>query len=588
MRPSSSLAPRSMHPVGRLALVLSLAAWVAACGGPEEVPDAGEDRQDAGQTADAGEELPDAGEPTDAGEKPDGGDPTDGGQTPDAGPPEDGCGAELGGCDEGETCVFPVGALCGVAAYGTCEPTPASCPDLDEPQCGCDGNTYANACEAQRAGAGVSHAGECPNLNCAAQDAAGTGDCGESQGFAWDGAACVELKGCGCAGEDCSRVTSEAECKATFLSLGCLAPASCATSDECAADEYCQFPALDACGATMTGVCQARPLECGGSAGKVCGCDGEEYASECLAWIDGVAVEYNGPCTTSAVCRAQQARAAGEGMTSHGFAWDGESCIEIVGATCFGDDCGSLKATRAECEAAFEAAGCFQAQTCGGPGGVACDPGFYCDFPEEDACGLAGTCVPAPAECPDEYALVCGCDGQHYDNECFAQLWGQTDIAGEGPCQINCPAQDAAGVGEGSDVLGFRWDGEACVALIGTACEGSVDAGFEDCDWCEGADCGSVYLDKADCEYDRVQRGCLQPQPCGLPSDDPCPEDSYCKFANVGDCLMTGASGVCALKPLSCQEVGEGACGCDGTTYLNVCKALQAGVDVSSYESCAP
>ncbi len=42
------------------------------------------------------------------------------------------------------------------SAPGQCLPKPESCSRIDLPVCGCDGNTYESACEAQRAGVGVS------------------------------------------------------------------------------------------------------------------------------------------------------------------------------------------------------------------------------------------------------------------------------------------------------------------------------------------------------------------------------------------------------------------------------------------------
>jgi hypothetical protein len=75
------------------------------------------------------------------------------------------CGARAGAtCTDTEYCAYVTGELCGAAdAEATCRPRPAECIPVEAPVCGCDGKTYANACEAAKAGSGVSGEGACCN-----------------------------------------------------------------------------------------------------------------------------------------------------------------------------------------------------------------------------------------------------------------------------------------------------------------------------------------------------------------------------------------------------------------------------------------
>ncbi|HXQ15489.1 MAG TPA: hypothetical protein VN814_12780 [Caulobacteraceae bacterium] len=72
-------------------------------------------------------------------------------------------------------CGGPNHLACGPAAYchvgglacrsrdgvGVCQARPRICPDIWIGVCGCDGRTYANTCQAERAGASVAHPGKC-------------------------------------------------------------------------------------------------------------------------------------------------------------------------------------------------------------------------------------------------------------------------------------------------------------------------------------------------------------------------------------------------------------------------------------------
>jgi hypothetical protein len=74
------------------------------------------------------------------------------------------CGGLLGlACADGEFCDFAPGAFCGAADQtGICTAIPGACTFELNPVCGCDDQTYSNACLANAEGISVAAPGECP------------------------------------------------------------------------------------------------------------------------------------------------------------------------------------------------------------------------------------------------------------------------------------------------------------------------------------------------------------------------------------------------------------------------------------------
>ncbi len=67
-----------------------------------------------------------------------------------------------GECDRSQYCSKPA-AQCDLKSYGLCTTRPQVCTFQYDPVCGCDGNTYGNACSAASSGVNVAYQGECQN-----------------------------------------------------------------------------------------------------------------------------------------------------------------------------------------------------------------------------------------------------------------------------------------------------------------------------------------------------------------------------------------------------------------------------------------
>jgi hypothetical protein len=159
-------------------------------------------------------------------------------RTPDSGPPGPDanvpCDPATTDCGIGFYCHTPDG-MCG--GMGTCELAAPSAPCLGDvsPVCGCDGNSYDNACMAARAGTSVDTPGLCPG--------------------------------------------------------GTL----CTTVLDCMPGEYCLY----ADGRCMgSGVCTSRGIGrfCADICEPVCGCDGQSYTNSCQLQLAGQSIMSRGNC----------------------------------------------------------------------------------------------------------------------------------------------------------------------------------------------------------------------------------------------------------------------------------------------------
>ena len=142
-----------------------------------------------------------------------------------------------------------------------------------------------------------------------------------------------------------------------------------------------------------------------------------------------------------------------DGASPYGNCYCDDTCVE------YGDCCSDKVET---CETPV-------APNCGGFAGLACgDQAMYCHYEQEQGCGFAdqmGTCREMPAACTEQFAPVCGCNGQTYSNSCFAAIAG-TSVVHEGGCEQPAGAECGGhfGLACGADEYCHYEESEICGA----------------------------------------------------------------------------------------------------------------------------
>lgn len=234
--------------------------------------------------------------------------------------PDPDCGGTCGGianlpCDDGLYCELANCAL--PDAAGTCVEVPDACPQVIDPVCGCDGETYNNACAAAQHRVSVLHAGACDGggeqacggiagILCADGQYCRMGDCSipDATGVCEaipDYCPQVIDPVCGCDAE-----TYNNECEAARRGVSVLHAGTCDAGGgegdmcggfaglQCGEGTYCRL--ADCAMPDASGTCEAIPEACPAVIDPVCGCDGATYDNACKAARQGVSVSHDGAC----------------------------------------------------------------------------------------------------------------------------------------------------------------------------------------------------------------------------------------------------------------------------------------------------
>lgn len=186
-------------------------------------------------------------------------------------------------CPDGYYCKKAEGDCNGV---GVITIRPSACPAIWDPVCGCDGKTYANACEAAKAGVNILSRGQCQLATCTDNNDCpegfycykGTGNCDGLGTPVQRPTSCPEVwePVCGCDGQTYSNA-----CVAAMFGVNV------------AYEGRCQLGSITSSGRSTTTI---SLMDRSDEYVPVCGCNGQTYTNARWAMADGVRIEYPGEC----------------------------------------------------------------------------------------------------------------------------------------------------------------------------------------------------------------------------------------------------------------------------------------------------